>query len=668
MLQLAALIGVAVAFHFQIANLSIALFALAIFALKTTIIIRKLSIPPRLIMMILTIASLGMVIYVYGGWNGQRAGISFLVLLVALKFLESHSLRDYYVVCLLLYFLSSSSFLFNSSIASIAIVIIYTLAITNILFQLSNPTRVSLKNNFASSATMIAKALPLAIILFFFFPRIQADFGFLPSFDKSNDSSSLSDSLVAGEMAFSAFNNELAFRVEFEGESVPSRSQMYWRAKTMPSERNFQWEVVEPSTSDLAIAAKIRQSSSLELGQWRYQILHQESNDKYLPYLDYVSGSSKGLVLADYSVYRARPEISAFSYEGSSTATSTSADNIVAAFSTPTNIDSLLALESKPNAKLQLLLRQWRGGVANDAEVVERVYQYFENNPFSYSLLPPSLNEDEPLIDFIFNTREGYCEHYASAFTIIMRMLGIPSRVVVGYQGGTSVNNDQFIEVRYSDAHAWSEVWVNDLWQRVDPTASISPERIDYGMDALMELWNSGLLGSSGSGRALENLLNPTGLSQMLRGLRDRWKNAGYQWNKWVVNYDFNAQRQLLEKLGVEHRNSVSALILMMAGGAFTLLLLYFWQLVPRKIKRGDAQTQYLRYTKKFKRFQLFKMASETPGEFASRAALSFPEQAAEINELTQTYYRLRYSKLDDELEKTFDHFKLLVKQFKLTG
>ncbi len=667
LLQLAGLIGVAVLVHFQIANLSIAVFALAIFALKTTIIMGKLSIPPRLVMMVLTIASLGMVIYVYGGWNGQRAGISFLILLVALKFLESQSLRDYYIVCLLLYFLGASSFLFNSSIANIIIVIIYTVVITSILLQISNPAKVSHKDTLKTSASMIAKALPLAIILFFFFPRIQANFGFLPSFDKSNNASSLSDSLVAGEMASSAFNNELAFRVEFTGGVVPERSQMYWRAKTMPVERNFQWSVIEPEPKDFIVASKIRRLDKLKAGPWHYQILHEKSNDKYLPYLDYISGSSKGLTLPDYSVYRVRPEAGAFSYQGSSTATSSSPENIVASFAAPSDRSSLLALKSKPSAKLQRLLNQWRDGAADDAEVVERVYQYFESNPFMYSLLPPSLDENEPLNDFIFNTREGYCEHYASAFTIIMRMLEIPSRVVVGYQGGTAVNDNQYIEVRYSDAHAWSEVWVNGLWQRVDPTATISPERINYGMDALMELWESGLLGSNDTGRALANLLNPTGFSKMLNGLQDSWKNAGYQWNKWVVNYDFNTQRQLLEKLGVEHRNSVAVLVLLMASGALALLLFYFWQLVPRNIKRSETQAQYLRFVKKFKRFQLEKEASETPKEFARRAAASFPEHAIEINDITQTYYRLRYNDRAEGREASFGRLKVLVKKFKLT-
>jgi len=312
-------------------------------------------------------------------------------------------------------------------------------------------------------------------------------------------------------------------------------------------------------------------------------------------------------------------------------------------------------------------LEQWRGGAANDAEVVDRVYQYFETTPFEYSLIPPSLDETDPLGDFLFNTREGYCEHYASSFTIIMRMLGVPARVVVGYQGGASINGGEFIEVRYSDAHAWSEVWVDGYWRRIDPTATISPERINFGMEALLELWGNGLLGSNDTGRALANILNPTGMSRVLRDLRDSWKNAGYQWNKWVVNYDFDTQRQLLEKLGVEHKNSVTALVTIMFGGALTLLLLYFWQLVPRRVKRSEVQALYLRFVKKFKRYQMEKEVSETPREFAHRASVLFPESASQINNITQSYHRLRYSDLSDESNDIVNEFKAQISRFKLT-
>lgn len=659
LLQLSALIGIAVALHFSIANALIAGFAFAIFVLKAIIIFKKFSPPPKLILMILTIASLGMVIYVYGGWNGQRAGISFLILLVALKFLESESLRDYYVVCLLLYFLAASSFLFNSSIVNILLVVAYTIATTGILLQISNPAKVPLKNTLGMSASMVAKALPLAILLFFFFPRIQGSFGFLPSTDAGGNSTSLSDSLVAGELASSAFNNELAFRVEFVNGITPNQEQLYWRVKTMPVEDRFQWRVTEPEPQDYIGAPTNTDNSTIIKGEWEYSILHEQSTDRYLPYLDYLSSKDRGRRLRDFSVYMPRIAPDAFSYAGSSSA------NSFAEFSQPQNRQTLLQVSSNPNAKMQLLLNTWRDGAPSDAEIVNRVYDYFKSQPFEYTLTPRALDDLDPFNDFMFNSQSGYCEHYASAFTIIMRSLNIPSRVVVGYQGGSRVNDGQFIEVRYSDAHAWSEVWVDGQWRRVDPTATISPERVNLGMEAFMELWDSGLLGSNDTGLALENLLNPTGASKWLKQIGDSWKSASYQWNKWIVNYDFNAQRQLLKKLGMNHHNSVTTLVSIMSIGGITLLLFYFWQLVPKKVESDPLQRVYLSFIHKFKRHKVYKKPSETPLEFSQRLGFLFPSNEKDIDQITNQYYQLRYSINRGNSQSDIKQFKNLVARFK---
>ncbi len=659
LLQLSVLIGIAVALHFSIANALIAGFGFAIFILKVVIIFKKLSPPPKLILMILTIASLGMVIYVYGGWNGQRAGISFLILLVALKFLESEALRDYYVVCLLLYFLAASSFLFNSSIVNISLVVAYTIATTGILLQISNPAKIPLKSTLGMSVSMVAKALPLAILLFFFFPRIQGNFGFFPSSDAGNTATSLSDSLVAGELASSAFNNELAFRVEFVDGITPNQEELYWRVKTMSVEDRFQWRVTEPEPEDYLSATSSIENSTAIAGEWAYAILHEQSTDRYLPYLDYLTSKDRGRRLRDFSVYMPRIAPDAFSYAGSSTA------NSYAEFSKPLNRQTLLQVSSSPNAKMQLLLNTWREGAGSNAEMVERVYDYFKSQPFEYTLTPRALDDLDPFNDFMFNSQSGYCEHYASAFTIIMRSLNIPSRVVVGYQGGSRVNDGQFIEVRYSDAHAWSEVWIDGQWRRVDPTATISPERINLGMEALMELWDSGLLGSNDTGFALENLLNPTGVSKWLKKIGDSWKSASYQWNKWVVNYDFNTQRQLLAKLGMDNKNSLAMLVSIMSLGGITLLLFYFWQLVPKPVERNPVQRAYLKFVHKFKRHKIYKRPSETPLEFSRRLRSSFPSNQTDIEQITNQYYQLRYSIDSGDSQSDIKQFKNIIARFK---
>jgi hypothetical protein len=247
-----------------------------------------------------------------------------------------------------------------------------------------------------------------------------------------------------------------------------------------------------------------------------------------------------------------------------------------------------------------------------------------------------------------------------------MRWLRVPARIVVGYQGGTAVNNNQFLEIKYSDAHAWSEVWFNNRWNRIDPTSAISPDRIEFGMDAFMELWGGDFFNDSDSALALSNYLNPTGSALYLKKLRDSWKSAGYHWNKWVVNYDFNTQKELLSRLGFKHKNSVLLLVLIMFGGALTLMMLYFWQLIPKAIKRTELQQYYLSFIKKLNKLGLQKLASETPLEFSQRAIELAPHLEHSIKKITTNYYQLRYAKTTNDYQARLNNFKKQIKQFKV--
>jgi len=657
LLQLSGVIGIAIIAHFSIANITIALFAACVFLLKVFIIWSNKKSPPNIIMATLLLFSIGSVVFFYGGWNGQTAGISFIVLLVALKFLESRLLRDYYIVCLLLYFLAASSFLFNASIFNIISVVAYTIIITALLFRISTPSKLHWKLSFKESGKIILKALPLAIILFFFFPRLHGSFGFLPSQDNS-DSQGLQDSLVAGDMASSAFDNSLAFRVQFK-DNIPPREQLYWRSKVMPVERNFQWEVLSVDKREFFDAALKAKALDITKGEYKYDILHEPSRDKFIPYLDYVSGLKRGQLLNDYAVFDETPKTGIFTYPGSSTLT----PSLPA--SRKLNKERLLNTESIPNARLQALITQWQSETNSQQELVQRAYNYFNEQPFSYSLTPPTLDETSPLDDFLFNSKTGYCEHFASAFTILMRWSGIPSRVVVGYQGGKLNKAGNYLEVRYSDAHAWSEVWVENKWQRVDPTAAISPERIEFGMDALLELWDGSTVTNS-SGKSLSDILNPTGSAKYLQQMRDSWNNISYQWNKWVVNYDKAKQLQLLEKLGFKHKNSLITLVSIVAIGLAGFMLFYFWLLIPKPVRLDEVQKTYQSFATKLRKYNVDKLDSDTPSELRDKAVDKHPDYSEKINTIINSYLRLRYGKPNDQYKSDLLQFKQYVKQFRI--
>ncbi len=666
LLQLAAIIAVALIMHLQIADLWIGGFAIVVFSVKVIALLRNSGPPNKFLLVLLTIFSLGLVVVLYGGWNGQRAGISFLVLLLTLKFLESEALRDYFVVCLILYFLAASSFLFDSSIFSILIVTAFTLAITAILFQISNPTQQSLGSSIKQSTGIVLRALPLAILIFFLFPRVHGSFGFIPSLDKSNDSG-LADALVAGEMAASAFNQELAFRVNFEGGAIPARRDLYWRVKTMFTELNFTWEVGKSfSQTDLNTTAAMQSLASLKQSDdgasYRYTILHERTPDELLPYLDFVAGSDVGKIRYDYSV-RHRPTGSrSFTYQGRSTLQPS-----LTTAETPISRSQNLNTTSQPSARTLAFLDEIRNQANSDSEVVNLVFDYIANSQFEYSLEPPLLDENDPVGDFLFNTKSGYCEHYASAFTLLMRWLGVPARIVVGYQGGEIINAEganPFLELRYSDAHAWSEVWLNGQWQRVDPTLAVSSERIDIGMRAIQDLWDQGLLGSGYRGNALSDYLNPSGSAKAWLKFRDAWKSAAFQWNKWVVNYDADTQLELLKKLGFNNANHLLTLLLLLVGGTMVLMLLYFIRLMPKAVHYSPEQALYLKFVKRFRKLGIDKEIAETPAEFAQKAVNKAPWHQADIEAITKAYVAIRYGGANTD--EQIDRFKKRIQRFRI--
>ncbi len=660
LIQMAAVIALALIMHFSIASLSIAVLSCVVFALKCLIIWGKKDSPPQWLMMILAIISLGLIIISYGGWNGQTAGISFLVLLVSLKFLESKTVRDYFVVCVILYFLTASSFLFNSSLANIALVIAYTITITALLFKITNPAKISLWSAVKSASGLILKALPLAVFLFFFFPRLQGGFGFIPSLDKNTNA--LDNALVAGEMANSAFNNELAFTAKFSG-AIPSNSRLYWRAKVMTEEVDFTWLVSQKEVSkwqNLSASREIRNQSKLApVGQTEYEITHEYSTDIFVPYLDYVKTNELGLLNYDYSVFIKRPKGRAFRYKGTSS---------LKPWFTPQalNTDSLLVTKSQPTARTQALISSIRQSANTPRQIANAVYSHFANNPYNYSLTPPVLEDIAPLDDFLFNTRTGYCEHYASAFTTLLRWAGVPARVVTGYQGGAINQKGGFLEVRYSDAHAWSEAYIDGNWVRYDPTAAISPERIEYGMGALRELWENDLLGDNASGRALSNFLNPTGTARIWRNVLETWSNAKYQWKKWVIDYDSDTQQELLGKLGFSAKNGLYSIVVILSIGVIAILLLYFWQLVPKPIKRSNLQKTYLAFTTKTKKTGVIRNKSETPNEFARRLIQAYPAKEAEIKQITNLYQELCYGQKSLDAEAKLQQLKSTIRSLRL--
>jgi hypothetical protein len=275
--------------------------------------------------------------------------------------------------------------------------------------------------------------------------------------------------------------------------------------------------------------------------------------------------------------------------------------------------------------------RSLREKHADDAVLVEEVLRMFRNQNFYYTLEPPLLGEN-PVDEFLFSTRSGFCEHYSSAFTVLMRAAGIPARVVTGYQGGEINDFGNYLIVRQADAHAWSEVWLKDRgWVRIDPTSAVSPLRVDSGISAAVP-------------RAEPLPMMVRGDFEFLRRLRLSLDFVANSWNQWVLGYSPERQRWLLSNVGINDATwQKLTAILFLLGGA---IVAAFTALVLRQLKgraRDPVKIAYLRFCGKLRRKGLPRDLSEGPADYARRVEKARPDIAPSVSAITRLYVALRY-------------------------
>ena len=274
---------------------------------------------------------------------------------------------------------------------------------------------------------------------------------------------------------------------------------------------------------------------------------------------------------------------------------------------------------------------------------------------FFYTLTPPPLGAD-PADEFLFQTREGFCEHYASAFTVLMRAAGIPARVVTGYQGGELNPLGQYYIIYQSNAHAWTEVWLEDEgWVRVDPTAAVAPDRIQSG------LYGSALSGQRAAGGLFRNI-------PVLREMALAWDAANTYWNDWVLGYGPEIQRALLQSLGVArpHWTKLVAICIALIAVFLTGLAVYLAWTFRREGRKDNASRHFHRFCRKLTRASVApRRPSEGPRDFGRRAAESIPGASDSIEEITDAYVKARYEL--DENGRELERLKQLVRNFKPT-
>ena len=580
--------------------------------------------PPHLLLLLLTVAAAAGVRAEFGHFFGKDPGVALLALLLGLKLLEVRSARDVRATVMLCFFLQLAIFFEDQSLPIATLALCATLLALVSLVTLTDP-RGRNREHVRTAATLMAQGVPFMLVLFVLFPRIEGPLWGLPA-DAFSARTGLSETMSPGSISALSTSGAIAFRASFTG-TAPPPLQRYWRGPVLSQFDGRSWHA-----DRLQEAATPFYSPG---GDRIDYILTLEAHARrWLLALDFPgamdtaarreSGSAALRYTSDYQLLDRQPVNARARY-----LLNAYPDTIVGREESAASLAVARQLPPGFNARTQALASELAAGATTDAQILQRAIDHLRKAELIYTLDPPLLGTDS-VDEFLFDTKRGFCEHFASAFTVLMRAAGVPARVVTGYQGGEINPIDGNLVVRQLDAHAWSEIWlVGRGWVRVDPTYVSAPRRIDEGLAAALP--------------AGESLTFSIGAhSGWARGMRLRWEALSNAWNQRVLGYNPDRQRELLARLGFQGDDAgVLASALMACAGAL-LLALFMW--ANRKRKTEDALDRAWRQlSKRLASRGLERQPWEGAHDYARRVALAIPELEAAIRAIGDNYARLRY-------------------------
>lgn len=548
---------------------------------------------------------------------GRDASVALLALMLSLKLMESATRRDYVILIFAGYFLTMTAFLFDQSLWVGIYLLLPVLGLTGCLVAISYPHGVlSSRSRFRLASSLLLQAAPLMLLLFVLFPRIPGPLWGVPQ-DAYRAMSGLSDQMQPGDISELSLSGAVAFRAQFHGQ-MPAQSQLYWRGPVLWQFDGRGWHVAGSSRTVETLSAQGQATS--------YDITLEPHNRRWMLMLDIPDTTPQNAYLGRERQAMAQAPIrTRIRYSGSSYTQYQLAPTL-----NDDDREQALQLPNGGNPRSRELARRWQAELQTPDSIINAALQMFRGQGFFYTLTPPRLGNDA-IDDFLFNSKRGFCEHYASSFAYLMRAAGIPARIVTGYQGGETNPVGQYLIVRQSDAHAWVEVWLQGQgWVRLDPTAAVAPSRVDIGInDALTD-----------------NTLLPMLARQdhsWLRKLYLNWDAVNNGWNQWVLGYSQQRQMELLSRMTGMTVNW-QQLITWLTIGLLTMLLLLCALLFRRKRMATDpVQTLYLRYLAKLAHHGIKPNPGEGAIRIQQRASRLLPQQAAAITHITQLYLSLRY-------------------------
>jgi transglutaminase-like putative cysteine protease len=605
---------------------------------RITLELRQWRLPQKWIRIGVAFASMAGVLATYRTLNGLEAGTAFLIVMGAVKLLETRSKRDLTIVLFVSYFLLFAGFLYDQQLILLPYMLITTWLLTATLMRIHQSSTMPAREALGSTGKMFLQALPLAALLFVFFPRLPGQFWSMPAREQAR--TGLDDEVSPGDVSELSVSGTVAFRVKFDRDELPPNRERYWRGPVLHDFDGRTWRRAPYPYVERPLVPAGR--------TYKYRLVLEPSHRNWVFGLDAVTAWPRNTRRTfDYQLLSNRPvaQLTAFDLESS---TSYRVDgtlpNLLRA--------AALRLPANRNPRSLELAKSMRSQVQSDEEYIAAVLEKFRREEYFYTLEPPRLESDS-VDDFLFNTRRGFCEHFASAFTTLARAAGIPARVVAGYQGGELNPINGYLIVRQSDAHAWSEVWIEGKgWLRVDPTAAVAPERVERGLDAAISDEESV------PGRMFVR-------STFLAQIRNAWDAANTMWNDQVVKFGQQQQRALLSYIGIEDADwqelgwgLVATLIAFFGALSLYLALRY------RPPVRDPLVQPYEQLCKRLARKNLARAEYEGPNDYLTRVVVARPDLASQLDEIRTLYINLRYGPAS--LGSQLSRLKYLVNQLRV--
>lgn len=595
---------------------------------------------PSFIVLIGVMAAFAGVFYYFRTISGREAGVSLICLMYSFKLLETKSFRDATLVLFISFFIMVMAFLFNQSLVMGVYLLITVLAILFGLLALNSTRGIAgIKGLGKTSGAVLLQAIPIMLALFFLFPRLPGPLWSMPN--SSQGATGISDSMSPGDIGVLSTSDEPAFRVKFDG-AVPSADDMYWRGMVFTDYDGFTWKQ--------GIRAPIRRSQLPHSKVvYRYKVQMEPNKARWVFGLEQLAEAPKDMMLFnDYTWRKGQRIMSQISFTAKAVRFDYS--NVV--------LDDYrrminLQLPRQGNQRTRQWARELYSRSRGTEDFIQKVLSEINQKKYYYTLTPEVL-EREVVDGFWFDTQEGFCEHYSGAFVFIMRAAGIPARVVTGYQGGEYNPYGDYYLLRQSDAHAWTEVWVNGKgWVRVDPTAAIHPSRVEqdlrsrtYRRDTWLE----------------DKVIGFDVPSGWLNELKMRWDAVQSFWDDTLMGYGQDEQNDWLKKLGIESSQWRYLAYGLVAVFLTSGLLFGLW-LIRKNVVRDPVERMYLKLKQKLVKQGLVIDEKMGPKTILLAAREQKIKGYKYYHEAIQLYIRLRYQdsshadcdkKLSKELLKQF--------------